>query len=875
MRDLEQRFGAASESYRSAIAGVESLEFEPKDPFDEKARCINIVNALFLWHAAYPETRNALASDELAEMLLESNDPIKGSDLVRFALTKLSDLPQIRYTAAKGAEFVVVDKDEQKNSVKLGILKRAIGDDSVLDLWLKSLIWKSADTLIKPGLYSTVDYEAPKIREVEVNKIKYPGEVVLCKDWNEKDGQIVKEHHFRVVILAQAQEIDETDIQDSRIAVLVPSEITTSLKNAIKTYLAVQEFEAKHLYESDANIEETREWLASEKKAAIRDILAKQPELYKNGHISTKQSLALDKKSIFSDDQVENILAKVVKPLLTNAYSDQLFDSADMLKTFSASEAKKVFEGFFKEGQSSQAKSACKNYGPALGLSKIDNPCQFDPDDQNRVFELFTDKLRANDEIEIWKLYDELKNPPIGLIKELTTVFLLCFVRAHPDFEIRLKLHSSLDPELKLRGKITSYNISQLEWSGPKLESSFDRLAKTSERTWDDVVPFGRKIASDLKSVSTAEEIAEQESILLTASRQLVTGVREDIAALSTSPFFNDNLTEELLFLEKAERIAGATNFREFFEIVSDLYPSKGMPDLEAFDRDFELIHGLYFVSQNSMKIHAMKEYLCGATLPEDDPLNQERLRLERTLTLRFVIERPSLYEEIKASFEEFKTMYRSQYQIFHREFYKESGLLLQQIQETKTVFEFLRRVEKVGIRVKAGLLEQRCQELRHQLKLCGNDDLIHLADGRPTCEECGLAMTSTPPKEQVAAFTAQIHNCLPSVGSTIVSLLTPLQPIDTSGRLKPFCAALHKKEWMNLPNILTDDLVAYIQECNREASIRYVESDILRLLAQKYKFVEEEDIEELVKDFEAKLKEMFEHAKRDHPEQTIRIAIR
>ena len=699
--------------------------------------------------------------------------------------------------------------------------------------------------------------------------------MVLRKDWDEKDGQTVKEHHFRVIILAQAQEVDETELQDSRIAVVVPSEITVPLKNAIKTYLAVQEFEAKHLYESDANIEETKEWLANEKKAAIRDILAKQRELYKNGHISTKQSLALDKKNIFSDDQVENILAKIVKPLLTNAYSDQLFNSADMLKTFSASEAKKVFEGFFKEGQSSQAKSACKNYGPALGLSKIDNPCQFDPDDQNRVFELFTDKLRANDEIEIWKLYDELKNPPIGLIKELTTVFLLCFVRAHPDFEIRLKQHSSLDPELKLRGKITSYNISQLEWSGPKLESSFDRLAKTSERIWDEVVPFGRKIVSDLKSVSTVEEIAEQESILLTASRQLVAGVREDIVALYTSRFFDDDLTEELLILEKAERIASATDFREFFEIVSNFYPSKGMPDLDAFDRDFELIHGLHFVSQNSMRIHAMKEYLCGATLPEDDPLNQEKLRLERTFTLRSVIERPSLYEEIKTSFEAFKTTYRSQYQIFHREFYKEIDQLLQQIQETEAIIGFLRRVEKLGISVKVGLMEQRCQELCRQLKPCANEDLINLADGRPTCETCGLVITSTPPKEQVAVFTAQIHNCLPSVSSTILSLLTPLLRIDKRGELNILYTAIEKNDWQRLPDLLTDELVDYIQECNREANIKCVRSDILRLIAEKYQFVEEGDIDRLVKEFEAELKKRFEQAKRDHPEKTIRIAIK
>ncbi|GAH44547.1 unnamed protein product, partial [marine sediment metagenome] len=393
---------------------------------------------------------------------------------------------------------------------------------------------------------------------------EYPGEVILTRNWRSDYGEKVRENlHFRIVFLTKSIELDLKEIEDPRIAICIPSELTNAAREEARNYWTLQEMQEQYKDKSGSEAEEVREWLAGKKRDIIRNLLNKQISIYRSGKILTAQQVGMDLKKEFATKRVEGIVKGIVPYLLADPYRACPINSNAFRRHFKSNDAKKVFDGLFKSAGGASA-SACENFAPALGLSKIEKPKKFNPQ-ESKVFEIITEKFKENnEELPLWKLYDELQNK-YGLTKEMVTLYCLCFVaRGRPPVEMTLKPMSRLG--LK-ENKITFWNLKHVEWRA-RFDEDFDTLSRSTAESWNDVVSIARIVNPNLRTATTHEEIQAQESMLLQTLEEIrkrnIT-IKDNLKLLSTR--FNEEIEEEkFATLENIGRIAESQNFSEFYQ---------------------------------------------------------------------------------------------------------------------------------------------------------------------------------------------------------------------------------------------------------------------------------------------------------------------
>jgi len=290
--------------------------------------------------------------------------------------------------------------------------------------------------------------------------------------------------------------------------------------------------------------------------------------LYRKGEICTSQALGIEAKKVFSADKFEDVLEYLTEPLLTSAYTQQPFDLSSLKRKLQENDTRKIFEGFFKDGAKTSAVDACKNFGSALALCRTPASERFDPVENNEMFRLIREKLDESTEgVQTWKIYRDLEKPPYGVRKDITTLYLLSFVRANTNTELWLK--SSAAQHMK---KINSFNIGEVEWRSG-IEDDFNTLIKSAEIIWNDVLPYARKISTELRIAHKPEEIKEQERELiekLSTNRERSEKAGLNLGALSGT--FGEDTSEHMAALGRLKKLCEAGDYRQFYVLVDEIY---------------------------------------------------------------------------------------------------------------------------------------------------------------------------------------------------------------------------------------------------------------------------------------------------------------
>lgn len=512
---METEYRKAHRAYQSAISNLEEYDLDEED----KNIADKIIKTLFLMFVAYKDTPKPLSVQELTEATLTSKGILKeGEDNVLRVLYIIRDLPQVYYTKEKGARFKVAGREIGSAQI-FGVTKKKVKDEyEIKNKWEEGLILDLHRTGgVGEGLFSGFEFEHRVERRAEHKRIEYPGEIIIARSWREEYGANLDEAHFRVIFMTKDLGLDPEDIEDPRIAVCVPSPLTNATFEASWDYLAILNMEEDYLSQTSSEAEKIKEWIKARKRDVISNLLNIQIGVYRGGKILTKQSIGIDPKKVFSIGKMDRVLNALIPLLLSNAYTKSLIDASSFRKKLTSSEAKKIFEGLFKGNESSSATSACDNFAPGLGLVRLENPREFEPE-ENKVFEFIKDKLSQTDEIHIWKLYRDLQNHPIGLIKEIVTLQLLAFIRhGKPACEISLKPMNRLG---LLGNRINSFNVPDIEWKG-KFGEDFDILYPMAGPSWNDVLSLARFTNRNLKEATKPDEIKEQERQLLLSCKAI------------------------------------------------------------------------------------------------------------------------------------------------------------------------------------------------------------------------------------------------------------------------------------------------------------------------------------------------------------------
>lgn len=867
-RDLETiDYRQSYKSYQAAIAGLPDLELDKDDELIAK----RIVTSLFLWNLAYLDAPKYLSVQELAEMSLIESDIVKAEDAVENVLSKLRDLPQIEFIKEKGVIFRITGEvtirpkqefDEEKK-------KLASQEYKIQDCWERNLVAPPELTGGRKSLFSEYPFDQKNRVYIEFQNVDYLGEVIVTRNWRPEYGDPLKEDvHFRVVILARNMPFDGSRLRDKRICVCVPGSFSDLAKEAALNYLAITEMETLYSKKSGPEAEEAKQWVKNKKNEYIAELLLTQLPLFKDGKLYTQQSLAIDEKRVFSTDSLERIISSIVEPLLGNAYQCPLFDSSAFKKRFSAADARKVFEGFFGKDPGPAALSACDNFGPGLELSTASSPRVFNPEG-NRLFALLKRKLEeCAGEIPVWKLFQEFEAPPYGLTKEMLTLYLLCFVRhGDPSVEIRLKDGH----RQSFRGsKVTSFNVPEVDWRG-KFEEDFDMLGRSTEVSWNDILTLARVIApeQDLKTATKPEDIKEQEKRLLQSLKITAEKIPNAIRTLEALWDGFGRRFDRVEVLSNIGKVCQAQTYLEFREIVVDIFGSSE----PVFKNNAETFTNLMKLADQATILLSIKSYLDEAALPADEAeLTSLKASILEQLELESFLADPTKLEAVTKQFDAFKRQYGPLYQIHHRDYYTQINNAKKKLDDAAVALkiEAILRLNKLGMNL--SLSKEEFFKLQEKLETCAADPVV--ADTVSVCKDCGLALTDKPEVSVVDNFLGAVdRNVQVGMEKTQAILTEPILNMDKEKRLTKLVNSIRSRDVMSFVGALSDSIVDYLGKLLERANIVTIQMSISEF-AQRFAFVEEGRIEDVVTAFREEILNKVKKAKKENPGKKIRISL-
>lgn len=868
-KDLETAaFQKSSRSFKSAIEGIKDIGLD--DEYVPIAH--RVVKALFLWNLAYLDVPKYLSIQDIAEMELVHDDIIKGADLIEAVMVKLRDLRQVEYVKEKGAIFRVTGEQAVRPTEEFAKIKKrcAEKEEKISGWWEKNLVLTPEQTGGGRGaLFSGYSFDQKNKMNTEFQKIEYPGEIIIAKYWRPEFGEALGDDvHFRLVLLSRNMQTDVKAIKDRRIAICIPDLLSDIAKEAALNHFAITEMEMEFASKKEPEAEEIRQWIRTKKREFIDALIDSQLPLFAAGKICSQQSLAIDEKKAFASGSLERISNQVANYLLSDAYPKQLIDASSFRKNFSANDAKKVFDGFFRKDAGPASISACENFGSGFGLSKSSQPKIFDPSN-SRIFAFLKKKLEesnSNFGFPIWELYRELGTPPYGLTKDIITLNLLCFVRfGDPSVEINLR-----DGHRQTIGssRITSFNVPEIDWRG-KLEDDFDHLSKSTEVGWNDILPLARLFApeQDLKTATKPEDIADQEKRLLVSLK----GISEKIPAVAANlqalwSAFGKTFTHSDC-IKNIKEISGSRGYVEFQAIFSDIYSG----DRKAIEIDSTTFRNLTKLSDQATIIVGMRSYLDDSKLPSGkNDLATQKEEILKGLDPESFVKDLTKFEKISKQYENFKKQYMPLYQIRHREYNAKLGKELERMHNAKSKIELIHRLTEIGMSLPA--VRVAYSNLEQKIKPCSVNDPVNV-ESSPYCKECRIGLTNIFDDKDVETFLKELDESVEQGLKGLGQMLTkPVLSLDKEKKLDNIVKSLESNDKDSFVTQFSKTIAEYLATLFAKANIETINLSVTDFI-RRHSFVEEECIEEVTRAFRDELVKAVEKAKKENPGKKIRIA--
>ena len=870
----------AAQAYRAALEALPSLDLDDEDgPLAEK-----ILKTLFLWYLAYLEVPQLMSLTDLVEATLTSSDFLRNEDLVALVLDRMSVLPQIDFKDSS-ASFVVAGVGVEPFFVKFDRFKRQITDRHEMQrAWQESLFFSPMETGGEQSLFGQFERDTLKSFKISHHRIEYPGELVVATRWRAEYGQRLqaKDKHFRVVILTQIEKVAPLDLQDPRIAVLVPGPLTPDVYEAAKDHLAAQAMADDYRNRVGKEAEEVRQELRMHKRLqVIRNLLATHQRIYRAGRVVTEHDLGIKAADVFSQPSNDRRLEYVVDKLLISAYPNLPVQYGQLRKDFSARDTGKVFDGFFSPNPSRAEESALGNFAIGLGLARTENPKRFAPDGA-AVLKLIGEMLdeAGGGELATWRIYEKLSSPPYGLPYTLISLYLLCFVRHSQDPVVNL--HLKPGHKLRLRSGdppphnvLRRGNVVQLTWTSG-MERWFDLLAPT-EDVWPQVVSFGRVLRDDLVIGEDASAVEQQQAKLsetLADLRDRTQQTARQLDLLRTA-FDRSLVADDQAALSRVAAVSQADTYQSFYDRLGETYTQP-----EALQEDMATFRRLSELAAATAEIQTVRGYL-NQIEPDALPpeLAGERIVIQGQLNLETLAAQPHIWPSIRAQFERFRQRYRNVYQIHHRDTYK----AIKQIQDDLAdvphrlkALQLLNGVEALGHSLGRGL-PARYASLQDDLRTCdmGVSDLK--VEMTPVCDVCRLPLSRQAPVEETRRLRRDLGDAL---GEQLRRLKTEAirKVLAESGadRMEQLVKAIELSSLDSLVDVLDEELMAFIAKALEIQGVGTVPTNVLQRLADKYPILEEKDVPAFIDNLKALLEEAFAAAREEYPDKrTIRISLK
>ncbi len=872
------------DAYHLAMEALPTLDLDETDL--ELAR--NILTTLYLWHEAYLDRPRPMSLKELAEATLTTADVVKAEDHVAYVLSQMQALQQIQFDN-KSALFIPAGEEglAPLTLFKDYVRRAQQNRYEVTSAWTGSLFFTAEQTRSQPGLFAEFEVDKPVNRAFDYRNLQYQGEVVIASrgqmDYDIPRG--AEDVHFRIVIMTPdaAQSVKSSDLRDPRVAVVYPSTLNEEAMRAAAEYLAWVRMSDDHKDQPGKDAETVREWLLNQRSMYTSNLLQTHLAQYRPGHIVTRDDLGISAKEAFGAASNDRRLSFIVEKLLANAYSHLPIEANALRSTLTATEAGKVFEGYFNRNPSTAQTTATRNYGVGLGLSHIDRPFDFAPQDNNKALPLIKEMLdeQKGGELPMWKLYERLSQPPYGLPYIVIQLYLLAFTRrGNPRVDLMLKRDHRLktrDGKAYTRDRINAATVVDLQWR-PGLHTAFDVMIPAAGPHWNDVLPYAQEMVEDLRVTTDQAEIELQSQRLA----ERLASLSDEIAKQRTPLGVLErklNTTLPADARQAFDRLANLTQlengYTSFYEKAEELF---GSPD--SLRDTMRTYHRMRNLASIAAEVAEVKGYLDSLRLREGDrELKGQSMSVLGQIDLGRLAAQPDSWGRIKSQFEQLKVRYRNEYRKHHRDVNAALNKLddaLADVPRQLSALKLLNGIHELGP-ARGEDLTERYDRLKALIQPCTIDFQAVSVDSAPVCAACQRDVTYVPPTQQVEIFHRDLEAALAEQQRRLAS--EAIRRVLERGKgdaLSQFVQAAQAANLAALVDLLDENIVKVIRKLLAEEQIGVAESDVIGKFLRQYGSLEEADIPAAVQAFETLLREAFKEAKKTNKgKKTIRLTLK
>jgi hypothetical protein len=210
------------------------------------------------------------------------------------------------------------------------------------------------------------------------------------------------------------------------------------------------------------------------------------------------------------------------------------------------------------------------------------------------------------------------------------------------------------------------------------------------------------------------------------------------------------------------------------------------------------------------------RRYLEGMDLPEGEMALDKTSLLEQ-LSPDYLLRNPHLWESIQALFTWLRSQYAALYRQHHRQYHQEISSLRARLEEKAKLVQALARLNSLAaLGEPLGTnLAGEYQALLERLKPCQVKE-VPLEEG-PTCPSCHLDLTATPPQAEVEAFLRALGQALNRQLYRLSRRVIGNIMAQEGTRLEKFIRAAQVADLSDLPELLDDEVLAFIRELLKE----------------------------------------------------------
>ena len=663
----------------------------------------------------------------------------------------------------------------------------------------------------------------PQPFSVSYGGLEYGGEVVLRDRWDAALGRRLEgDVYFRIVLIRSPRKIPGKEILDSRIAVCIPGHVPSRRREHPQRDLAAIR-EAQALY-STGRASETasvRGYLERQREELEGRVVSMEAARYAGGYIESPATLSIRVEECFASAEPSTWCRDIAEGLLSWSYPALPIDSTLLPRPVAPEDVPDIYAAMF--ASSDEARGPLAEFGPALGLSRPDNPLAFDPE-STRAFQQIRAALEEHGGELSWEYIQTRLAHASGLTHALGTLYLFAFAyQGDPQTEIVLAPgHGlTLTNGAPVRGgRLTREYVPYLLWRDDLFADKLLSFRVPTERvSWNDALQYTSLLSQGLiEAEDGSPTAASQEQELLGAVRDLrrelsrAQEVLESLARVIPST----HIEAQRPALVRLDVICEGGDFRTIYRLAR-----RGYVDPEQLPRELDLVRLLSYLAESVPEIGEASAYLQGAVVMAGNrQLDVDRMALSEEMALEVLLASPQGWPTVRGHLLDHKARYRRAYLDHHASYQTETGRLRVSLEDSRQRLNslvLLNSIPELGEPV-ALYLEQSFDGLERGIRRCNAVPSDMPLDTTPRCVECLMVLGEAPPTEALDRFVTDLDRALGEQNLRLSRVLVERILHDRlDQRLEHFLKIVQAADLSALSNVLSGELAQFIRELLRD----------------------------------------------------------